>query len=350
MLNSLNKTKYSRGGIYFSSAVAIVSILGCCGEVQAEDKGMPVPRIIQKDISDIINLFNNISWRIIANNKIVDADEGNWITERKYNESIIKVIAQAVADCITDKNEFAFRKEGDLITFDVDAKDYTDENWNAVVLWNYLHVLKWDYLNNSLRSKDEVFDEVRRRICDKYPTEGVVDLEWKLNKAISDIKEYDKELSLADEMKEFGKVSKTMHDGWMQTRIRDHQFDRITLSPIGSWLIRRNRYNEEENGAGIGYSLKAPAEFCAVPMNVSFLFNPELKAYMPIKVKRGKKIWIANDFTFRLYKNDDIYCEVYKILKQDTQRKDKWIANYIVRNEMTKLFDDLNIRCMNLVY
>ncbi|MBQ9335396.1 MAG: hypothetical protein IJS10_02540, partial [Alphaproteobacteria bacterium] len=63
----VNKMKFSSsknqvfwGELYFSGAVAIVSILGCCEEVQAEDNGMPVPRIIQKDISVIINLFNNI--------------------------------------------------------------------------------------------------------------------------------------------------------------------------------------------------------------------------------------------------------------------------------------------------
>ena len=44
------------------------------------------------------------------------------------------MIAKAVADCITDKNEFAFKGEGDVVTFAVEAKNYTDENWNAVVL------------------------------------------------------------------------------------------------------------------------------------------------------------------------------------------------------------------------
>ena len=52
---------------YLAKAIAIVSILGCCNEVRAK----------YTDISDIINLFNNISWRIIANNKIVDAGESN---------------------------------------------------------------------------------------------------------------------------------------------------------------------------------------------------------------------------------------------------------------------------------
>ena len=258
------------------------------------------------------------------------------------------MIAQAVADCVTNKNEFAFKNEWNVITFDAEAKDYTDENWNAVVLWNYLHVLKWNYLNNSNRSKDETFEEVRRRICDQYPTKGVIDLEGQLNKAISDIKEYDKELSLADEMKEFTKVSKTMRNGWMKTRIRDNQFDRITLSPIGSWLIRRNRYSEEKNGAG--YSLIDPEEFCAVPMNVSFRFNPELKAYMPIKVKRSGEIWNVSDYNFNLYKDGDIHCELYKIFEQSEHRKDKWIAHYIVKNEVTELFDDLTIRCLNFVY
>ena len=184
------------GGIYLANSVAIVSILGCCNEVCA------------KDISDVVNLFNNISWRITANNKIVDADESNWITEEKYRESIIKVISQAVADCITDKNEFANKDANDVIIFNVKAKTYSDENWNAVVLWNYLHILKWDYLHNRKRSKDEIFDDVKKRICDNYPTAGVVDLEGTVDRAIGDIYEYDKALFLSEEMKIYNNAYK----------------------------------------------------------------------------------------------------------------------------------------------
>jgi len=66
----------------------------------------------------------------LANPKIrfVDADKNNWITNTKYNKSIIKVIAKAVADCVTDKSEFANKGVNDAITFNAEAKIYTYEN------------------------------------------------------------------------------------------------------------------------------------------------------------------------------------------------------------------------------
>lgn len=184
----------------FCKLYLIVSLFCCCARAGCDD------------LSEIINLFNNISWRILANHKIADADNNNnWITQTKYNESIIKVIAQAVADCVTDKNEFARKNAGDVITFNANARDYKQKHWNAVVLYNYLHVLKHSYLNGEVGDgyeifedkKNKIFNTVKSRICAHYLAEGVYYITRKVTNAISNIKAYDKALSLSDEMTRF---------------------------------------------------------------------------------------------------------------------------------------------------
>ncbi len=123
MLNRSSKSQIF-GGLYLDSAVLVLSVFTQSSIVQYEYFSR----------RDVLNVCNKISWRIIANNKIVDAKEGSWITEGKYNESIRNVIGKAIADCLTEDNEFAGKKAGDVITFDVDAKTYTAENCNVVVL------------------------------------------------------------------------------------------------------------------------------------------------------------------------------------------------------------------------
>ena len=238
-----------------------------------------------EDISDLINLFNNISWRIIANNKIVDADKNSWITKQKYNESIVKVIAKAVADCITDKNEFANKGERDVITFNVDAKTYSAQNWNAVVLWNYLHILKWDYLKNVKRNQDKIFEELKTRICDNYPSEGVSNLADEIDKAIIDIKEYDKALSLKAEMKKFNQVYKDTRGAKLETIIQNN----TRITPIADWeLVGPKQKGEitatKENIANIHSLL------------LRNLTTPNFNIFTPIKIKMDSDLYFVNEY------------------------------------------------------
>lgn len=312
--------------------MAIVSILGCCNEVCA------------KDISDVVNLFNNISWRITANNKIVDADESNWITEEKYRESIIKVIAQAVADCITDKNEFANKDANDVIIFNVKAKTYSDENWNAVVLWNYLHMLKWNYLNNTTRSKDEIFEDVRARIYDNYPTEEVEDLAGKLKKAISDIKEYDEALSLADEMKQFIDVWKNTREETKDTIIHKH----IDIAPIGAWHQNgyKNLHDEYDKNNSETIDISQVNEIVLT----NHPFASFKGKFTPIKVKLENDLYFINKYmvwgNFSKYINNSY--SIGEISKGETlynkvSNHDEYLK-YVVadKNILKKIFDKMN--------
>ena len=173
----------------------------------------------------------------MANNKIVDADKSNWITKEKYRESIIKVIGNAIADCITEKEEFANKGAGDVITFDVTPREitYTQQNWNAVILWNYLHQLKADYKNSIDRSTDEVYKAIYVAVVayyrDNYQVEN---LEDSVRIAISTIKAYDNALSLTEEMRKFNYYGqKTREQTFEQIWKNEGLVARIT--PMLSW-------------------------------------------------------------------------------------------------------------------
>ena len=73
--------------------------------------------VAYSNVSDVIDLFTNISWSIVANNEIVEKDTSNWITYGRYREYVINVIGQTVADCVTTKNEFTNKQERDVITY-----------------------------------------------------------------------------------------------------------------------------------------------------------------------------------------------------------------------------------------
>ena len=336
---NLNKRQVF-GGAIFNNVIIVISILTCCNVVQAENR----------DISKVINLFNNISWRITANNKIVDADESNWITEEKYSESIIKVIAQAVADCITDKNEFAGKNANDVIIFNVKAKTYSHENWNAVVLWNYLHMLKWNYLNNKTRSKDEIFEDVRTRICVYYPTEGVEKLDEKVEEAINDIKEYDKELSLADEMKKFNDVCKNTREETKDTIIHKH----IDITPIGDW--QPNDYKNLHDAYDKNNSETIDISQVEEMVLINYPFASFKGKFTPIKVKLENDLYFINKYMVwgnfskninNLYRIDEIskgetlynkvsdFDEYLKYLVKDKNIKEQ------IFDKMSVLFGDL---------
>ena len=161
-------------------------------------------------VSDAVNLCNQISWRLTANNKIVDAKEGSWITDEYYSDSIRNVIGKAIADCVTGRNEFEGKQAEQTITFNVDPRkqSYTAANWNAVVLWNLIHVYNWEYKANGKCDMETAFNEVAKRIKNEYS--AIMDINRIVDDAVSDIKEYARALNLGKELNEFYEVSQRL--------------------------------------------------------------------------------------------------------------------------------------------
>ena len=100
---------------------------------------------------------------------------------------------------MTDRNEFKGKRFTDIITFNVSATTYDASNWNAVVLWNLIHVWNNQYFENRKCDIEQAFDEVGRRIKEHYS--AIADIERKVRNAISDIREYVNALDLNDEFK-----------------------------------------------------------------------------------------------------------------------------------------------------
>ncbi|MBQ9335064.1 MAG: hypothetical protein IJS10_00775 [Alphaproteobacteria bacterium] len=199
---SLSKTKYSGGAIYLRYIAASIILTIQYGNVIAE------PLSLDEDL----NLLNEASWRIVAQNEIIEAKAESFIKdENKYGESVRKVIGKAIADCVTNMGEFANKKKEDTVTFETTPDDieYSAENWNAVVLWNYLHVIKWHFiveekLNTLMLPEWDPFEVVKEKVMEHYgKMYSIVNLEDKVDKAISDIKEYAQELHLPHWIKEF---------------------------------------------------------------------------------------------------------------------------------------------------
>ena len=127
---SLSKTKYSRGGLYFSSIIALPLVTSCC---YADLIGTEL-----KTEEDLHHFTLCLEFKSNVAYKLNQKECANWIKEDTYKDSIYNVISNAIADCVLGRNEFAKDKVKDgVVTFDnKNYESYTAENWNAVVLYN----------------------------------------------------------------------------------------------------------------------------------------------------------------------------------------------------------------------
>ena len=102
--------------------------------------------------------------------------------------------------------EFANKKRDDVVVFATTPNDthYSTQNWNAVVLYNYLHKLKCNFEEGKEHYNDTIFDELQKTITQYYEEKYKIDnISEKIKDAIHDIKEYAKELHLYDAMQKF---------------------------------------------------------------------------------------------------------------------------------------------------
>ena len=210
---NLSKNKYSGG--YLANTILVLSAF-----TQSS-----IAHNAYLSVQEAVNLFSQKDWRIKANTKIVEAKDNSWIKDEvTYGDSIRKVIGEAIGKCITDTGEYAGAQQDSVITFNVTPKqvNYTAENWNAVVLWNYLNALKWCVINDTPFENEAGFDSICERLYNHYSEYNVDDLRNKLNKAISDIKAYSKELDLESEMSNFVNTTKAIKE------LNPKDFDKLT--------------------------------------------------------------------------------------------------------------------------
>ena len=103
------------------------------------------------------------------------------------------------------RNEFGkpAPKDG-IVEFEAtpDKVNYTPENWNASVLWNFLAEAIHGSLDTEIDNKfsPECIEKVGQKIAEHYKNiDGIEDL---VNKSVSDIHEYAEALKLYDYLRD----------------------------------------------------------------------------------------------------------------------------------------------------
>ncbi|MBQ9335541.1 MAG: hypothetical protein IJS10_03280, partial [Alphaproteobacteria bacterium] len=174
-------------------------------------------------------------WRANAGYYDDSPRKDKWYNDKIYEDSIYKVIPQAVADCMQGKAEF--ENVGTIVTFEAkDHTGYSPENWNAVVLWNYL---EYAIHNGGALSNDGV-SEVGKKLKTYYAQDY-----WDyINTAVSDIQTYATDLNLYDYIKE---VQTNQNNNKYYTVIREFKQRKFEMwsTHKGSATIRFPKQNVE---------------------------------------------------------------------------------------------------------
>ena len=173
-------------------------------------------------MQQVRNNLNQIYWRIIANNAILetpDKGQNSWIKKSIYDTSIKKVIGKAIGDCVTCENEFQGKEYGGVVTFEKTTPwTYEQKHWNAVVLYNLVEYEKRSVRYKSCKQNNTMyaipegfekyekvtFEQIEQDLIAHYTTlyqnaghaNKISELKDSIGLAISNIKEYDSALKL----------------------------------------------------------------------------------------------------------------------------------------------------------
>lgn len=135
----LNKNRSLLNGVYLSSAIAM-----CLPSISSDV-------VAEKSIRNLRSKLNQLSWNLFCNKQEhrIQTDnlgDAEWVLDDAYKYSRIAVIGKAIGDCIAGENEFYGRSASDIIIFpNQEPEHYNQSNWNAVILYNYVH----EAINNS---------------------------------------------------------------------------------------------------------------------------------------------------------------------------------------------------------
>ena len=176
------------------------------------DKGahyIDVNRYKKNSIHDFRSELNQISWSRACSARECDIKLNNiekykWILDNFYEESRTKVIGKAIGDCVAEKGAFANKKPEDIITFkNTEPQDYKPENWNAVILYNYVHeAINGEYpypLDDVSVALVDKLDGIKKFYKNHYHIENDK-LDRAIKNAVNDIQKYVKALRLSSSL------------------------------------------------------------------------------------------------------------------------------------------------------
>ena len=158
-----------------------------------------------RSYDDLRHLVIGVAWRAQASLKVNDLDyirQNKWYTFDCYKNSIYNVIAQGISDCITQRAEFrniwkSHNYSRHIVEFEVKPTmvTYTEANWNALVLWNFLaRTIVTDGRDAGSEISYRTIDQIGIDIKNKLSS--ILNIEKHVNKAVADIKTYAQDLEL----------------------------------------------------------------------------------------------------------------------------------------------------------
>ena len=202
---NLSKSKYSGGGLYFSSIITIPLITSCC---QAGLVGTEL-----KTRSGLHHFTLELEFKSNVAYKLNQKDCAEWIKGNTYKDSIYNVISNAIADCALKRNEFAENKVQDgvvLFAATPKATKYTGANWNAVVLYNLIYFIS-QHQDDANITDDKIMNvfykeyirnkEGKAKLRTKFKEKYNHSYSDAINRAYNDIVEYNKELDIVGYMR-----------------------------------------------------------------------------------------------------------------------------------------------------
>ena len=225
-----SKNKYSKGGLYLEYIVAIplISSYSYAGLVGTELN-------TDEDITHFRCVFyGKIDVRHSLEFTLSDEE---WIKQDEYKDSIYNVIPEAIVDCALSRNEFAKEKvKGRVVTFEnKNYENYTAENWNALVLYNYIKYI-WSKIQSNNYSYGQIGDfhdsiikkgRLSQACGEKYAQE--------IENAYKDIVEYDKGLNL-------WRLTRGIKDE-AQKKLKEKKYEYDDSYDLGEGKYRRIRYS-----------------------------------------------------------------------------------------------------------
>ena len=208
------------GGLGLGSSIAIFASIS--SDVIAMEAVKP-----KNSIHDFRSELNQIVWDVSCSqeewaNEYFDAAEQKWILDDKYKDSRTKVIGKAIGDCVAGEGAFEDKTPEDIITFkDTNPETYKPENWNAVILYNYVH----EVINGKKFKKFLSFDDKKNRYY--YNSDKWGEYTGQTRK-VSDV--------LQDKLKEIKKYYKGRYDTKLEDAVNDIQ-KYVEALELNEWLL-----------------------------------------------------------------------------------------------------------------
>ena len=278
---------FVRGGLGLGSSIAIFA------SISSDVIAMEAVKA-KNSIHDFRSELNQIVWSRACSKREFNIEYHNiekykWILGDFYKDSRTKVIGKAIGDCVAGEGAFANKTSEEIITFkDTDPKTYKQRNWNAVILYNYVHEMinnkkindinVNEYTNETFYVEDVLKNKLEK-LKEHYKAECSEKCIKRLAKAVEHIQKYVETLALYESLYDF-RTSK-----WKYDYDKAAQKDPSNLAPNLSADLNKN---------GVHMSL-FPFYHVDESLKTQWMFSPSFqyeggKLYISeLKVQQGSR-------------------------------------------------------------